>query len=152
MANEEWTKRFLRLACYSPKDTREPRGPDEIRALRELPRQFQDSKHIFGAPASTSWFTSTWLRHGCGYALANAGHDTRPIQDWLGHRSIQHRAFASRQPLCSLIRGTGELNRQEPLRAIDGLLEISRRSVFWNEWTGPGHPLSPTASSAGCGR
>jgi len=25
-----------------------------------------------------------------GYALANAGHDTRRIQDWLGHRSIQH--------------------------------------------------------------
>jgi type 1 fimbriae regulatory protein FimB/type 1 fimbriae regulatory protein FimE len=30
------------------------------------------------------------LRHGCGCALANAGHDTRAIQDWLGHRSIQH--------------------------------------------------------------
>ena len=30
------------------------------------------------------------LRHACGYALANAGHDTRHIQDWLGHRSIQH--------------------------------------------------------------
>ena len=30
------------------------------------------------------------LRHGCGYALANAGHDTRTVQDWLGHRSIHH--------------------------------------------------------------
>jgi site-specific recombinase XerD len=30
------------------------------------------------------------LRHACGYALANAGHDTRRIQDWRGHRSIQH--------------------------------------------------------------
>jgi site-specific recombinase XerD len=30
------------------------------------------------------------LRHSCGYALANAGHDTRAIQDWQGHRSIQH--------------------------------------------------------------
>ena len=30
------------------------------------------------------------LRDGWGYALANAGHDTRAIQDWLGHRSIQH--------------------------------------------------------------
>jgi type 1 fimbriae regulatory protein FimB len=30
------------------------------------------------------------LRHACGYALANAGHDTRRIQDWLGDRSIQH--------------------------------------------------------------
>jgi site-specific recombinase XerD len=25
------------------------------------------------------------LRHGCGYALANAGHDTRALQAWLGH-------------------------------------------------------------------
>jgi integrase len=30
------------------------------------------------------------LRHGCGYALANAGHDTRPLQAWLGHKNIQH--------------------------------------------------------------
>jgi type 1 fimbriae regulatory protein FimB/type 1 fimbriae regulatory protein FimE len=30
------------------------------------------------------------LRHACGFALANAGHDTRAIQDYLGHKSIQH--------------------------------------------------------------
>jgi len=30
------------------------------------------------------------LRHACGYALANAGHDTRAIQAYLGHRNIQH--------------------------------------------------------------
>jgi hypothetical protein len=24
------------------------------------------------------------LRHACGYALANKGHDTRAIQGWLG--------------------------------------------------------------------
>lgn len=29
------------------------------------------------------------LRHACGYALANAGHDTRAIQTYLGHRNIQ---------------------------------------------------------------
>jgi site-specific recombinase XerD len=28
------------------------------------------------------------LRHACGYALANKGHDTRAIQGWLGHRLI----------------------------------------------------------------
>jgi site-specific recombinase XerD len=28
------------------------------------------------------------LRHACGYALANKGHDTRAIQGWLGHRPI----------------------------------------------------------------
>jgi hypothetical protein len=30
------------------------------------------------------------LRHACGCALANAGHDTRALQAWLGHRNIQH--------------------------------------------------------------
>src|SRR5215213_994938 len=30
------------------------------------------------------------LRHGCGFALAHARHDTRAIQEWLGHRNIQH--------------------------------------------------------------
>jgi type 1 fimbriae regulatory protein FimB len=30
------------------------------------------------------------LRHACGYALASAGHDTRVLQDWLGHRSTKH--------------------------------------------------------------
>ena len=30
------------------------------------------------------------LRHGCGYALANAGHDTRALQAWLGYKNIQH--------------------------------------------------------------
>ena len=26
----------------------------------------------------------------CGFALANAGHDTRSLQAYLGHRNIQH--------------------------------------------------------------
>lgn len=30
------------------------------------------------------------LRHGCGYALADQGADTRLIQDYLGHKIIQH--------------------------------------------------------------
>jgi type 1 fimbriae regulatory protein FimB len=30
------------------------------------------------------------LRHSCGYALANKGYDTRRIQDYLGHKNIQH--------------------------------------------------------------
>lgn len=32
------------------------------------------------------------LRHGCGFALAARGEDTRAIQAYLGHRSIQHTA------------------------------------------------------------
>jgi hypothetical protein len=31
------------------------------------------------------------LRHStCGFALPNAGHDTRSLQGYLGHRNIQH--------------------------------------------------------------
>ncbi len=44
---------------------------DELRALRRLQRE-------------------QMLRHACGYALANKGHDTRALQAYLGHRNIQH--------------------------------------------------------------
>jgi type 1 fimbriae regulatory protein FimB len=30
------------------------------------------------------------LRHACGFALADQGADTRLMQDYLGHRNIQH--------------------------------------------------------------
>jgi integrase len=30
------------------------------------------------------------LRHSCGYALTAQGNDTRLIQEYLGHRSIEH--------------------------------------------------------------
>lgn len=30
------------------------------------------------------------LCHGCGFMLANDGHDTRAIQHYLGHTNIQH--------------------------------------------------------------
>jgi site-specific recombinase XerD len=30
------------------------------------------------------------LRHACGFALANVGHDTRALQAYLGHKNIQH--------------------------------------------------------------
>jgi hypothetical protein len=41
------------------------------------------------------------LRHGCGYALANKGHDTRAIQGWLGRRSITSTAaLAGSRRLC----------------------------------------------------
>ena len=88
-----------------------PLRGDEIRALRDLRRQFPDSGFVFaterggpftpdavnrlvkriGERAGFAFLVHAhMLRHGCGYALANAGHDTRAIQDWLGHRSIQH--------------------------------------------------------------
>ena len=30
------------------------------------------------------------VRHACGFALANKGHDTRALQAYLGHKNIQH--------------------------------------------------------------
>jgi type 1 fimbriae regulatory protein FimB len=37
------------------------------------------------------------LRHSCGYALANKGRETRLIQDYLGHKNIQHTVRYTRQ-------------------------------------------------------
>jgi integrase len=39
-------------------------------------------------PSSRSGPRPHMLRHACGYAPSNKGHDTRAIQGWLGHRSI----------------------------------------------------------------
>jgi type 1 fimbriae regulatory protein FimE len=30
------------------------------------------------------------LRHACGFKPAHDGHDTCAIQEWIGHRNIQH--------------------------------------------------------------
>jgi len=88
-----------------------PLRGEEIRAFRELHRQFPDSGFVFaterGGPFTPDAVNRLikrigeraglpfqvhvhMLRHACGYALASKGHDTRSIQDWLGHRSIQH--------------------------------------------------------------
>jgi site-specific recombinase XerD len=45
----------------------------------------------FSTPASLPLLTYPhMLRHACGFALADQGADTRLIQDYLGHRNIQH--------------------------------------------------------------
>ena len=36
------------------------------------------------------------LRHSCGFALADRGHDLRLIQDYLGHRDPKHTAHYTR--------------------------------------------------------
>jgi integrase len=84
---------------------------DEIRALRRLQREQPPGPHVFtserGGPMTPKSFHALMvrvgeragmpfpihphmLRHACGFALANAGHDTRALQAWLGHRNIQH--------------------------------------------------------------
>ena len=44
------------------------------------------------------------LRHVCGYALANKGHDLRTIQDSSGHRDPKHTALYTRPPAKRLER------------------------------------------------
>jgi integrase len=85
---------------------------DELRALRRLQRdQEPKSPFVFtserGAPFAAAGFARMverageaakltfkahphMLRHACGYALANRGHDTRALQAYLGHKNIQH--------------------------------------------------------------
>jgi type 1 fimbriae regulatory protein FimB/type 1 fimbriae regulatory protein FimE len=87
-----------------------PLQGDEMRALRRLRRESKPSPFVFvssrGAPFTTAGFARMiersarrglglelkahphMLRHACGYALAAKGHDTRAIQQYLGHRSI----------------------------------------------------------------
>jgi type 1 fimbriae regulatory protein FimB/type 1 fimbriae regulatory protein FimE len=86
------------------------RGP-ELRALREVLRDYPDSAYVFiserGAPMTDSTFRKLlaraggeaglglpvhphMLRHSTGFKLANDGQDTRAIQHYLGHRNIQH--------------------------------------------------------------
>ena len=89
-----------------------PMQGDELRALRQLVREWPDhGGFVFvserGGPMSADgvrkMVTRTggeaglsfpvhphMLRHGCGFKLANDGHDTRALQLWLGHRNIQH--------------------------------------------------------------
>jgi integrase len=88
-----------------------PMQGDEIRALRRVQREQKASSHVFmterDGPMTPKAFHALFgrigsrakvqfpihphmLRHGCGYALANAGHDTRALQAWLGHKNIQH--------------------------------------------------------------
>jgi integrase len=85
---------------------------DELRALRPLQREQEPrSPFVFTSERGTPFTTAGlarmieragavaklafkphphMLRHACGYALANRGHDTRALQAYLGHRNIQH--------------------------------------------------------------
>ena len=86
------------------------RGP-ELRALRQLRREWPEGRFVLqterggpwtaagfrkmlartGAAAGFPWLVHPHqLRHATGFALANKGVDTRALQHYLGHRSIEH--------------------------------------------------------------
>jgi integrase len=98
----------LRRAKGGVTGTHPLRG-DELRALRVLKREAK-SPFMFvterGTPFTVSGFAKLieragieaklpfkahphMLRHACGFALVNRGTDTRTLQAYLGHRSIQ---------------------------------------------------------------
>ena len=85
---------------------------DELRMLRRLQREQEPrSPFVFTSERSSPFTTAGFarmverageaaklgfkahphmLRHACGFALTNRGHDTRALQAYLGHRNIQH--------------------------------------------------------------
>ena len=88
-----------------------PLRSPELRALRQIQRDYTGTSYVFvserQAPLSTRSIRHIvaragelagmpfqvhphQLRHGCGYYLAASGHDTRAIQDYLGHKNIHH--------------------------------------------------------------
>jgi type 1 fimbriae regulatory protein FimB len=95
--------------------TTHPLRSDELRAIKawlaERARMKPEGKSFFVSEQRTPLHRSTvnlalkkygelaalplavhphMLRHACGFALADQGADTRLIQDYLGHRNIQH--------------------------------------------------------------
>ena len=93
------------------RDSIHPLRSPEIRALRQIQREYADTSYVFvserKAPLSTRSIRHIvaragelaglpfpvhphQLRHACGYYLAASGHDTRAIQDYLGHKNIHH--------------------------------------------------------------
>ena len=92
-------------------DSIHPLRSPELRALRQIQRDYTDTSYVFvserKAPLSTRSIRHIiaragelaglpfqvhphQLRHACGYYLAAQGHDTRAIQDYLGHKNIHH--------------------------------------------------------------
>jgi integrase len=88
-----------------------PMGSWEIRALNKLAKDGPEGPYVFvterGAPLTESTFFKIvaragreaglplsvhphMLRHSTGFKLANEGQDTRAIQLYLGHKSIQN--------------------------------------------------------------
>ena len=88
-----------------------PLRSPEIRALRQIQRDYADTSYVFVSERKAPLLTRSirhiiaragelaglpfqvhthQLRHGCGYYLAAQGHDTGAIQDYLGHENIHH--------------------------------------------------------------
>jgi integrase len=63
--------------------TSERLAPMKPVSLNMLVKRLGDGSKLLGFPIHAHM-----LRHACGFALINAGIDTRVVQDYLGHKSI----------------------------------------------------------------
>jgi type 1 fimbriae regulatory protein FimB/type 1 fimbriae regulatory protein FimE len=93
------------------KPSTQPLDGQELRGLRRLLRDSPESVYVFvsergsrftrsalekiigraGKEAGFPWKVHPhMLRHACGYKWGDRGKTTREIQDFLGHRNIQH--------------------------------------------------------------
>src|SRR6476660_3130665 len=88
MANEEWTKRFLRLACYSPKDTREPRGPEHMAKMKVARGPYSDPRdtyiartirHAFESSRGEPLSTGQLVKEIFGWQLRV---ERKPLKSW----------------------------------------------------------------------
>jgi integrase len=124
---------------------------DEIRALGRLQREQEASPYVFtderGGPMSAKSFGTLFerlgrragmpstmfphmLRHACGYALANAGHDTRGRRRMLlRYNSLGHDALGARPPLAKQrVRFHPQMSGQVDSPAFQsGAYDLSRR-------------------------
>jgi integrase len=111
-AQIDWKSATLHVRrVKNGKPSTHPIRGDELRALRKLKREAPKSPFVFvserGGPFTVDSFNwmvkragqkvnfpfqvhAHMLRHAAGYKLAGDGHDTRSIQDYLGHKNIQH--------------------------------------------------------------
>jgi site-specific recombinase XerD len=66
---------------------------------RGQPLTRQTVNHLVAAVAARAGLVGVHphtLRHACGFALADKGHDRRLIQDYLGHRDPRHTVHDTR--------------------------------------------------------
>jgi len=105
------TKQIYVSRMKGSKASTHPLQDDEIEILQDLRSEYPESRYLFPAeraehlsPHAVTMLLKRcadlaeleikvhphMLRHSCGYYLVNKGYDLRKIQDWLGHRNIQH--------------------------------------------------------------
>jgi integrase len=99
----------------------------ELRALRQLEREYPDTPYVFVTERKGPFTDSTFrkivaragakaqlgfpvhphmLRHATGFKLANDGHDTRAIQHYLGHKNLTFPLCCFNKISCGFPRDT----------------------------------------------